>query len=344
MIAVSGGGTGGHFFPALAFIDYARNKEKIKFIGAKRGIEYKLKDLIKVDSLFLNVYPFRGLGMKDKLKAVLSFISSQREINRFLTEDFKALVFGGYTSLPLGLNAIIKGKKLYVHEQNSIPSRTNRLLSKKAEKVFITFEYTRRYFKSAIRTGLPLRKEVKGKVSKEEAKEKLKLNPEKYTLLIFGGSQGALFLNELTVKICDKLPPEIQILLISGESHYEKFKHYERENLKIIPFSLKMNIVFSASDFAISRAGASAITELSYYAIPSIFIPFPYAVDDHQFYNAKEIEELGGGIVIRQEKATPEKILRGLENLLNNRDTFSSKFRSFFIEGAEENIYNQLLE
>ena len=77
---------------------------------------------------------------------------------------------------------------------------------------------------------------------------------------------------------------------------------------------------------------------------PSIFIPFPYAVDDHQFYNAKEIEELGGGIVIRQEKATPEKILRGLENLLNNRDTFSSKFRSFFIEGAEENIYNQLLE
>jgi len=131
--------------------------------------------------------------------------------------------------------------------------------------------------------------------------------------------------------------------LISGASHYEKFKYYERENLKIIPFSLEMNVVYSASDFAISRAGASAITELSYHAVPSIFIPFPYAVDDHQFYNAKEIEELGGAIVIRQEEAIPERILKGLENLLNNRDSFSRKFRKFFLNGAEENIYNYLL-
>jgi len=343
IIAVSGGGTGGHFFPALAFTNYALKREKVKFVGSKRGIEFELSDLIKADKLLLDVEPFRGRNLYGKLKAFCKFLKAQKEINDFLKEDYRALIFGGYASLPLGINAVIRKKELFIHEQNSIPSKTNKILSKKAKKVFITFNYTKRFFPKAIRVGLPLREELRKKIPKEKAKERLNLEKDRLTLLIFGGSQGALFLNELVKSLKNLLTKDFQVILITGKAHFEKFKHLENENFRVLPFSLDMALIYSASDVAISRAGAGTINELSYFGIPSVFIPYPYAVEDHQFYNAKEIEEMGGGVVLRQEEAKPEKVLECLRKILKNLEEYSEKVKKFFVEGAEERMYEELL-
>ncbi|GAB6066295.1 undecaprenyldiphospho-muramoylpentapeptide beta-N-acetylglucosaminyltransferase [Aquifex pyrophilus] len=338
MIAVSGGGTGGHFFPALAFIEYAKKKENILFIGAKRGIEYRLREIIGVPSLFFEIYPFRGVRLKERLRALYGVLKAQRELYKKLKGDFSSLVFGGYASLPLGIHTILRRKKLFIHEQNSVPSRTNKLLSRKAEGIFITFEHTRKYFKDALKTGIPLREKVKKRY--KDAKRKLGLNPEKKTLLIFGGSQGALFLNELTERLIDLLPEEVQVILISGEKHYERFK--DLKGVKVLPFSLDMALIYSASDLAITRAGAGTITELSYHGIPSLFIPYPYAADDHQFFNAKEIEEIGGGLVIRQEEANEKVVLKLLERILSDYERFKKGIKGFYKEGAEKKILDVL--
>ncbi|AAC07193.1 undecaprenyldiphospho-muramoylpentapeptide beta-N-acetylglucosaminyltransferase [Aquifex aeolicus] len=343
MIAVSGGGTGGHFFPALAFTNYVLKKEKVKFIGSKRGIEYELKDLIKTEKLFLDVEPLRERNFYQKLKAIWKFLKAQEEINEFLKEDYRALIFGGYASLPLGINTVLRRKELFIHEQNSIPSKTNKILSKKAKKVLITFNYTKRFFPEGVRVGLPIRKELKKKLPKKEVKKRFGLEPDKITVLIFGGSQGALFLNELARDLKSVLPKEFQVILLTGKIHYEKFKNLEGEKFRVMPFSLDMGLIYSASDVAISRAGAGTINELSHFGVPSVFVPYPYAVDDHQFYNAKEIEKLGGGLVLRQEEAKPDKVLSALKEIVKNLERYSENIKKFFAEGAEERMYEELL-
>lgn len=292
---VSGGGTGGHFFPALALIECLLEKGLNSiFVGSERGIEYKLKDKIPTESLFVPAHPFMGRSVKDKLLAILKSFKGAYRVAKLINKKDIGIAFGGYASLPLGLASLMRGASLYVHEQNSIPSQSNRLLSRFAEKVFITFEYSKSFFPShkTIKTGLPVRKSlINGMaLSREEALRRLGLEDEP-TLLVMGGSQGANFLNELAKDIFAKTG--WQGIHISGEKDYQALKDFYKERgLKVLLFSFShdMHLIYRASTIALSRSGASSITELSLYGIPSLFIPFPHAIYDHQFYNAKEIE------------------------------------------------------
>jgi len=338
MLLISGGGTGGHFFPALAFMEFLSEKgEKALYVGSERGIEKRYREKIPVKSLFLELHPFVGRGTFQKLKALKGYISGAVRVGNYLDKDFKTLLFGGYVSVPAGLYTLFKKKPLYIHEQNSIPSNTNRFFSKKARGIFITFEYTRRYFKNAERTGIPLRKEAKRKLPKREARKLLELDEDKPVVLVMGGSQGAVFLNKLAVEIAKRTPYEI--LLVCGERNYPAMMELGIPNLKVLPFYEEVGVLYSASDIALSRAGASTISELSYHGLPSLFIPYPYAAEDHQYYNAKEIEDLGGGLVIRQEKARPKEVLNKLEKLIGEREKFSGGMKKFRIEDPCERIY-----
>lgn len=331
---VSGGGTGGHFFPALALIECLLEKGiKTFFVGSERGIEHRLKQKIPTESLFVPAHPFMGRGLKDKFLAILKSLQGAYRVAKFINKEDIGVVFGGYASLPLGLASFIKGVSLYLHEQNSIPSQSNRLLSRFAKKIFITFEYSKRFFPSykTIKTGLPVRKSlIKGlHLSREEALKVLGLDDEP-TLLVMGGSQGASFLNELAKDIFVKTG--WQGIHISGERDYEYLKgFYKEKRLKVLllSFSHDMHLIYRASIIALSRSGASSITELSLYGIPSLFIPFPYAIYDHQFYNAKEIEDLGGGITLRQEEAQIDRVIKGLENLMENYHYYSKNISTF---------------
>lgn len=347
-LVVSGGGTGGHFFPALEVLRRATDGGvDTLFVGSERGIEKKLKDSIPGEKLFLRSYPFRGVSLKDRIRASLSLLGGCVSLWGKLKKPFRSLVFGGYTSAPVGLVTVFKGAGLYIHEQNSIPSMTNRMLFPMAEKVFITFEYTRRFFrgKKVIRTGLPVRGSLLGsRLCRERAKELLGFDPSAKLVLFMGGSQGARTLNTLGVELARRIG--IQVLILSGERDYRRTSELAKGlgNVKVFPFREDMALLYSACDMAVCRAGASTITELSLYGVPSLLIPYPYATEDHQYYNAKEIEELGGAVVLKEEDVSPSVIVSAVERVLSEAESMGEAVRSFANPRAVDLILEEILE
>ena len=315
-----------------------------KFIGAQRGIEKKLSHLIAVEKEFLKVYPFFGRSLKEKLQSLFSIALSSLRLE--LDKESVAVVFGGYASLSLGLSSILRRVPLFLHEQNSIPSATNQILSRFAKKVFVSFEYSKKFFPSekTLKVGLPVRKTLLDglKLPKEEARRLLNLD-NRETLLVMGGSQGASFLNDLAVELFKKTG--LQGIHITGEKDYERLKEaYKGMRVLVLPFTERMDLIYRASDVAISRAGASSITELSLYGIPTLFIPYPYAVKDHQYYNAKEIEELGGGYTLRQEHANLSEVLKLVEKLFLDKPILSRNIKTFANPNACEKILDSIQE
>lgn len=348
-VLVSGGGTGGHFFPAVALTECLLERGiQTVYVGSERGIEARLKESISVRSLFVPSYPFMGKSLKERLYAVWKNLYSGFRLSKEVGKEDKGVVFGGYASLPLGIACLLKRAPLYLHEQNSVPSKTNRLLSRFSKRIFITFEFSKRYFpeEKVLKTGLPVRKSLlEGlKIDRKTALERLGLE-DRITLLVVGGSQGALFLNQIAVDIF--LKTGWQGIHITGERDYQRLKEFYRERglkVLVLPFSSQMELLYRASTLALSRAGAGTITELSLYGIPALFVPYPYAVADHQFYNAKEIEEIGGGLLLRQEEASPEKVLTFLERILSDREKHSKNIKTFANPLACNQIAEYILE
>ena len=332
-LVVAGGGTGGHFFPALALLKEARERKiDTLYVGALRGIEKSFEAEIPGEKVFLEVLPFRGVGVRGRIRAVRSFVKASLEIRRYAGDASSTIIFGGYASVPTALYALFKGIPLYIHEQNSVPSMTNRIFSLFAKKVFITFEHSRRYFKGkhVIKTGLPIRKELlEFKMDKDKAREALGIDPSPPVILLMGGSQGARFINNLAVEFAKKTG--VKTILLSGTQDYERVRTLAKDldNLFIFPFRTDMGLIYSATDVAVCRAGAGTLTELSHFGIPAVMIPYPYAAGDHQYYNAKEIEELGGGLTLRQEEASTERVIELIDRIINSIEGIVTGISSF---------------
>lgn len=347
-LIVSGGGTGGHFFPALEILKKAKERKvETLYVGATRGIERKLEGEIPGEKLFLETYPLRGVTLKERLRALRSFFGGISELRRSVEGDFRSLIFGGYVSVPVGVFTLIRREPLYIHEQNSVPSMTNRTLFAFSKKAFITFEYTRRFFKGkkVVKTGLPVRRDLLNfRMERGNAKEAIGADPDKPLVLFMGGSQGAKFLNSLAVEVAKA--SELQILLLSGERDHERVLEMSRgiENLKVFPFRTDMGLIYSASDVAVCRSGAGTISELSIFRIPAIFIPYPYAAGDHQYYNAKEIEDLGGAFVLRQEDTSPQKVLALIDKALQSTDSMAVGIGKFASPKAADLIIDEILQ
>jgi UDP-N-acetylglucosamine--N-acetylmuramyl-(pentapeptide) pyrophosphoryl-undecaprenol N-acetylglucosamine transferase len=357
-IAISGGGTGGHFFPAFTFAKFLKQKGfKVSFIGAKRGIEYRKRELIKeFNPLFLDIKKFKNQNLIAKLVYPFHLLRNLSEIKRHFKSEIPdfSVTFGGYTSIPLGVFTRLNKKPLFVHEQNSVPGMGNRFLSKTAKVVFISFPHSERFFKEnkVLLTGLPIRpelKKAKEKLKKEDVLNKLKLE-NKFTLTILGGSQGAKTLNRIALHLAQTL--DIQIIHICGERNYKELKkEYKKLKLlakvKLFPFYLKMGEIYKITDFAISRAGASTSFELSYFGIPTLFIPYPYAVYNHQYYNARYFVESGGAYLMEEKDLDLTKIeLIVKEFLLSDatRKVFSQNMERAFIPNAEKRMWEIIKE
>ena len=224
---------------------------------------------------------------------------------------------------------------------------TNRSLYSFARKVFITFEHTRKFFgrKCVVRTGLPIRKELLGfRMEKGKAKERLGFDPKSPLVLFMGGSQGAVFLNTLAVDFAKRTGA--QVLLLSGKRDYERALELSREveHMKVFPFRADMGVIYSATDVAVCRSGAGTISELSLFKVPALFIPYPFAAGDHQYYNAKEIEALGGGFVLRQEEVNLRKLISFVDRIFSRMVSMSEAISSFANPEAANSILNELLE
>lgn len=295
-VAVSGGGTGGHIYPALALIREIQKKdENVEFlyIGTEKGLESKLVPRENIPFKSIHITGFKRRISFENVKTILRFLKGVRDSKKMLKEFKPDVVIGtgGYVCGPVVYAAAKMGIPTIVHEQNSVPGLTNKFLSRYVDKIAICFEEAREFFpeQKVALTGNPRASEVlgqdgiKGRLS---AGLKLKIP----TVLIFGGSRGARPINEAVVKSLTELSGKpYQVLYVTGDVHFEDVqKEVELvgnpENVIIKPFIHNMPEVLSGVDLTVARAGATTLAELTSLGIPSILIPSPYVTDNHQEY------------------------------------------------------------
>jgi len=357
-IIISGGGTGGHIFPALAIARALKKKlpeAQILFIGAKGKMEME-----KVPAAG---FPIKGLwisGLRRELsfenlmfplKVLHSLIIATCIIRRFKADV--AVGVGGYASGPALRSAGMLGIPTLIQEQNSFPGITNKLLGKKASRICVAYEGMEKFFPAnkIIITGNPVRKEIietEGK--KGEAVSFFGLESSKKTVFIVGGSQGAYSINTCIEKLLPLLKSnQVQLLWQTGLNFMQRANEAcvkaGYADVKVVDFIQRMDLAYAIADIVISRAGAIAIAELSAVRKPVIFIPLPTAAEDHQMKNAKRLEEKEAALVIKDQEAA-EKLPSLLLNLLGDEaglKKLEQQIGTFAIVDADEKIADEII-
>ncbi len=314
-VIISTGGTGGHIFPALRIKEklLQENFDTILLIGGKAKIPLKEKRTV------IKAAPFMGKNFPRAFINTFINIYGTLQALKFLTRNpFPVVATGSYASFPVLASAFIKKIPYFLLEQNSIPGRVNRMFSGNATLNFISFEKAVKHLKGRkIFTGNPLR-EFK-EVGRKDARKKLGIELDRKVILIFGGSQGSKFLNDLTVQISKEMK-NFKFILISGVDKYDSIKNKIQDNVIAFPFYNDMETLYSASDIAITRAGGVTLYELLYFGLPSLLIPFPHASDNHQLYNAIEVKEKYGFFEVLEEKdVKTQKVIDILKKLFKKQ-------------------------
>lgn len=312
---ISGGGTGGHIYPAIAIANEIKKRfplAEILFVGAKDRMEmqkvptagYQIKGLWisgiqrKLASLSNLLFPF---------KLCSSLWNAKKIIKQFKPDI--AIGTGGFASGPLLYMANYKGLPTLIQEQNSYPGITNKLLSKNAKKICVAYDGLDRFFpkNKILKTGNPVRQDLLTIASKrDEAQVFFKLDSAKKTILVLGGSLGAKRINQL---IKDELSffeqNDVQLIWQTGSLYHEQYKQYDKiNNVQTHAYLNKMDLAYAAADIIISRAGASSVSELCIVGKPVIFIPSPNVSEDHQTKNAQAVTVKGAGILIKESNLT----------------------------------------
>ncbi|MFT3793383.1 undecaprenyldiphospho-muramoylpentapeptide beta-N-acetylglucosaminyltransferase [Flavobacterium sp.] len=307
---LSGGGTGGHIYPAVAIANELKSRfpdAEFLFVGAK--------DKMEMQKVPQAGYKIRGLwiaGLQRRLtfdntlfpvKLITSLLKARRIIAEFKPDV--VIGTGGFASGPLLQVASFAGIPSVIQEQNSYPGITNKLLSKKANKICVAYEGLERFFPKdkMVLTGNPVRQDLIDIDSKRaEALDYFKLDPNKKTLLVLGGSLGARRINQLIAKeVVGFTAQDVQVIWQCGKLYFDEYESFnEKENIQVLAFIDRMDLVYAAADVVISRAGASSVSELCIVGKPTIFIPSPNVAEDHQTKNAQAIVDKGGAILIRE--------------------------------------------
>ncbi|KXK03156.1 MAG: N-acetylglucosaminyl transferase [Chlorobi bacterium OLB4] len=306
----AGGGTGGHVFPALAIADELKKMDSssdILFVGAKGKIEERLvpQNGYRLETISIEGLK-RNLSMSNfslVFKLVRSVIKSKKIIKEFNPQV--VIGTGGFVSLPVLYSATSMKKKTLIQEGNYYPGLTTKFLAPKVNKVVVNFEGTKELLKrkdNIIKIGHPIRSALKIS-DPQEAKIKLGISLDKFTVLVFGGSQGARGINNAIGSLVEEfLKNEINLIWQTGKSDFGELsgKFANKENVLIQDFFNDMGLVYSAADLVVCRSGITSIMELASLRKAVIFIPFPDATDNHQESNAKSLEAEGAAFIILQ--------------------------------------------
>jgi UDP-N-acetylglucosamine--N-acetylmuramyl-(pentapeptide) pyrophosphoryl-undecaprenol N-acetylglucosamine transferase len=306
---LSGGGTGGHIYPAIAIANELKARfpdADFLFVGAKDKMEMQ-----KVPQAGYNIKGLWISGLQRRLtfdnalfpvKLLSSLLKSRTIIKQFKPDV--VIGTGGFASGPLLQVAAIAGIPTVIQEQNSFPGITNKLLSKKANKICVAYENLERFFpkEKMILTGNPVRQDLIDIESKrEEAIQYFNLDSNKKTVLVLGGSLGARRVNQLIEKeLANMLSQNVQVIWQCGKLYLEDYKKYNSANVQVVAFIERMDLVYAAADIVISRAGASSVSELCIVGKPVIFIPSPNVAEDHQTKNAQAIVDKKGALMLKE--------------------------------------------
>lgn len=310
-IILSGGGTGGHIYPAIAIANELKSRypdAEFLFVGAKDRMEMEKVPQAgyKIIGLWISGIQ-RSLTLKNlsfPFKVISSLWKARKIINSF--KPNVVIGTGGYASGPLLYVAASKNIPSLIQEQNSYPGITNKLLAKKAKKICVAYNDLERFFPKdkIIKTGNPVRKGLLNIEEKTaEAKKQFNLKEGKLTLLVLGGSLGARRINELIEKELDFFDTQnVQVIWQCGSLYYQQYKIYNNtKNVQVHEFLNNMGSVYAAADIVISRAGASSVSELCIVGKPVIFVPSPNVAEDHQTKNAMSIVKNDAAMIIKEE-------------------------------------------
>ncbi len=352
-LIISGGGTGGHIYPALAIGMQIKKQVQdvdLLFVGAKGKMEMEKvpKAGFPIKGLWISGFQ-RSLSLKNllfPLKLMVSLIQAYSMIKQF--KPNLVVGTGGFASGPMLQMAQWLKIPSVIQEQNSYPGVTNKVLSKKADLICVAFEGMEHYFppKKIRITGNPIRATISETLAATQAKAFFELNPNKQTLAIIGGSLGARRINELIASQLDFIQSlDLQLLWQCGELYYDQYKSLANEGVVIQPFVYEMQQFYAASDFIISRAGAGSLSELSCVAKPLVLIPSPNVTANHQYHNAHALEKKGAAYVIEEKnlKGSFEAVLQELVTDEEVQQRMKKALQALAKPDAAESIVNHML-
>jgi UDP-N-acetylglucosamine--N-acetylmuramyl-(pentapeptide) pyrophosphoryl-undecaprenol N-acetylglucosamine transferase len=353
-IAIACGGTGGHLFPGLAVAEQLvrRGCTLTLFVSPKEVDRQALKSVPGMEIVTL---PAVGLNRRRPIAFLRGFIRSYRTASKhFKTcRPHAALAMGGFTSAPPILAAKRLGARTFLHESNTIPGRANRWLTRAVDEVFVGFQQaaTRLHHRRIWVTGTPVRPQLQPR-DPYICRVALGFDPARPVLLVMGGSQGAGGINDLILQALPLLArsaPELQLLHLAGPNDAEKITAACRAlNLKaaVHPFFDEMELALGAATLSVSRAGASSLAELAAMRVPALLVPYPAAMDNHQYHNARAFEQTGAACLLEQQSATPEMLARLVLELMRNtaiREKMQNALAQWHMPNAAEQIAGEIL-
>lgn len=320
-VVVMAGGTGGHVFPALAVAHYLEERGiRIHWLGTRAGIEADLVPRNGFAITYLDVSGVRGQGIGRLLAAPFKLAGSIVGAMRVM-RDVEAdcvIGLGGYVTGPGGVAAKLSGRKLVIHEQNAIAGFTNKMLARIADRILLAFPGAMPTSPRVEWVGNPVRADI---ASLPEPAQRYARHEGALRVLVLGGSQGAVALNELVPQAFSLLPETLRPVIRhqAGKKNAEKAETRYRElgvTAEILPFIDDMRAVYDWADLVICRSGALTVSEIAAAGVASLLIPFPFAVDDHQTANARFLSDAGAALLFQQSSLTADGLARELSMLL----------------------------
>lgn len=356
---ISGGGTGGHIFPAVSIANALKAKcpnAKILFVGAEGRMEMQRVPAAGYEIKGLPIQGFDRAHKLNNIKVIFKLLKSLSMAKKII-KNFRpdvAIGVGGYASGATLYKAAGMGIPCLIQEQNSYAGVTNKLLAKKVRKICVAYEGMERFFPAdkIIMTGNPVRQNVlETPMTQEEARKGFKFNPSKKTILIVGGSLGAQTVNSSIIEHLDLVQnTEVQIIWQTGKRYFDKInealKGKELANLKVMDFISDMGAAYKAADLVISRAGASSISEFQLIGKPVILVPSPNVAEDHQTKNAMALVNKDAAIFVSDADAPAMLLQLALDTIANDEKlaTLSKNVKEMGLQHSADIIADEVLK
>lgn len=352
-VILSGGGTGGHVYPAIAIANKIKEEHpdsEIIFVGTKMGIESEIVPKYGYEIKFIEVKGFKRKIDFENVKRVFMFLKSLTDSKKII-KDFKpdlVIGTGGYVSGSIVLKASKMGIKTCIHEQNSFPGITNKMLSKNVDFVLTSFEDSHKRFPKEAQdklfiTGNPVRGEILT-AKRDESRKILGIPSDKKMLLVAGGSGGSEEINDALKNAITKLVErDIAFTIATGKTYYDKFidEHKDIEYKpyqKIVPYLDDMANNLAACDIVIGSAGAISMAEMTAVGVPAIIVPKAYTAENHQEYNARSLENAGGGICITESELNADRLDKEIFELLGDDEKLKKMSEASKLFGKRDAI------
>ena len=328
-VIISGGGTGGHIFPAIAIANALKKavpNVEILFVGAKGKMEME-----KVPAAGYKITGLTVAGLQRRLtaknllfpfKLIAGMMQAKKVVKEFMPDV--AVGVGGYASGPVLRVASKSGVPCLLQEQNSYPGITNKILAKKAKTICVAYPGMERFFpaEKIVLTGNPVRQDITAGVNKKEAFNHFGLNENKKTILVIGGSLGARSVNNGIKNGLSKLPSDVQLLWQTGKFYFDDIKEFTQnagnDNIKVHAFIKQMDYAYAVADVVISRAGALSVSEIAIAGKPAIFVPSPNVAEDHQTKNAKVMVDDEAALMVKDDET--DILISRAEELLSDSE------------------------